>query len=61
MEKKGPDVRILSTQEEETAINNVLTDFAENPLAYDLNEMVSDDDMCGMAQDCENLCKELCK
>ncbi|MCI8634251.1 MAG: hypothetical protein HFJ05_01445 [Eubacterium sp.] len=50
-----------NTQEEKTAIKKVLADFAKNPLAYDLNEMVPDDDMREMAQVCENLCKELCE
>lgn len=58
--REGPVVRIASTQDEKTAISKALTDFAENPLAYDLNEMVPDDDMREMAQVCENLCKELC-
>ena len=59
--KEGSVVRILSTQEEKTAINRVLADFAKNPLAYDLSEMVPDDEMRKMAQVCENLCKELCE
>ncbi len=59
--KEGSVVRISSTQEEKTAVIRVLTDFAKNPLAYDLNEMVPDDDMREMAQVCENLCKELCE
>lgn len=57
--REGPVVCIASTQDEKTAISKALTDFAENPLAYDLNEMVPDDDMREMAQVCENLCKEL--
>lgn len=59
--EEGSVVRISSTQEEKTAINKVLADFAKNPLAYDLNEMVPDDDMREMAQVCENLYKELCE
>lgn len=59
--REGPVVCITSTQDEKTAISKALTDFAENPLAYDLNEMVPDDDMREMAQVCENLCKELCE
>ena len=57
----GQYVRISSTQEEKTAINKVLANFVENPLVYDLNEMVPDEDMQEMAQDCENLRKELCE
>ena len=60
-EEEGSVVRISSTPEEKTAIKKVLADFAKNPLAYDLNEMVPDDDMREMAQVCENLCKELCE
>ena len=60
-EEEGYVVRISSTPEEKTAIKKVLADFAKNPLAYDLNEMVPDDDMREMAQVCENLCKELCE
>lgn len=60
-EKEGSVVCISSTQEEKAAIIKVLDDFAKNPLAYDLTEMVPDDDMREMAQVCENLCKELCE
>lgn len=59
--KEGSVVCISSTQEEKAAITKVLADFAKNPLAYDLSEMVPDDDMRKMAQVCENLCKELCE
>ena len=31
-----------------------MADFAQNPLAYDLSEMVPDEDMRYMAQDCES-------
>lgn len=60
-EEEGSVVCISSTLEEKAAIIKALVDFAENPLAYDLNEMVPDDDMREMAQVCENLCKELCE
>lgn len=60
-EKEGSVVCISSTQEEKAAIIKVLDDFAKNPLAYDLTEMVPDDSMREMAQVCENLCKELCE
>ena len=59
--KEGSVVCISSTREEKAAIIKVLDDFAKNPLAYDLSEMVPDDDMREMAQVCENLCKELCE
>ena len=57
----GNTVRITFTEEEKTAMNKALSDFVQNPLAYDLHEMVPDEDMQEMAQDCENLRKELCE
>ena len=36
-----------------------LLDFGKNYLSYDLSEMVDEDDMRAMAQDCENVRKEL--
>lgn len=60
-EKEGSVVCISSTQEEKAAIIKALDDFAKNPLAYDLTEMVPDDSMREMAQVCENLYKELCE
>lgn len=59
--ENGNIVRITFTEEEKNAINKALADFAQNPLAYDLHEMVPDEDMQEMAQDCENLRKELCE
>lgn len=54
-------VRITFTEEEKKAMNRALSDFAGAPLSYDLCEMVPDEDMQEMAQDCENLRKELCE
>lgn len=54
-------VRITFTEEEKNAMNKALDQFAKEPLAYDLHEMVPDEDMQEMAQDCENLRKELCE
>ena len=48
-------VRITFTEEEKNAMNKALADFVKEPLAYDLHEMVPDEDMQEMAQDCENL------
>ena len=56
---EGSVVCILSTPEEKAVIHEALADFAENPLAYDLSEMVSDEDMREMARECEKLCGEL--
>ncbi|MCM1237419.1 MAG: imm68 putative immunity domain-containing protein [Ruminococcus flavefaciens] len=57
----GHTVRISSAQEEKIAIDKALADFAKNPLEYDLYEMVPEEDMQEMAQDCENLRRELCE
>ena len=43
----------------QAVIQKALADFAENPLAYDLSEMVPDEDMWEMAQECEKLRGEL--
>lgn len=40
-------------------MNKALADFTKNPLAYDLHEMVPDEEMKEMAQECENLRQEL--
>ena len=52
-------VRITFTEEEKSAIDKALADFAQNPLEYDLHEMVPEEDMREMAQDCEELRREL--
>ena len=52
-------MKIITTPEENQAINRALEDFIANPLEYDLHEMVDDDHMQEMAQDCENLRKDL--
>ena len=54
-------VRITFTEEEKNSINKALADFVKDPLAYDLHEMVPDEDMREMARDCENLRRELCE
>ena len=53
-------VRVTFTEEEKAAVNKALADFVNDPLAYDLLEMVPDEDMQEMARDCEDLRKELC-
>ena len=53
-------VRITFTDGEKAAMGKALADFAGDPLAYDLHEMVPDEDMLEMARDCENLREELC-
>ena len=54
-------VRITFTEEEKKAMNKVLIHFVKDPLTYDLHEMVPDEDMWEMAQECESLRKELCE
>lgn len=60
-DEKENIVRITFTQEEKKAINKALDDFVKNPLSYDLHEMVPEDGMQEMAQDCESIRKELCE
>lgn len=55
----GRTVTITATREEQNAMNKALADFYAAPLGYDLHEMVPDEDMQEMAQDCENLRREL--
>ncbi|MFR3224458.1 MAG: imm68 putative immunity domain-containing protein [Faecalibacterium sp.] len=54
-------VKIITTSEEDQAINGALAEFFASPLEYDLHEMVDDEDMLEMAKDCENIRKELCE
>ena len=54
-------VRITFTDREKAAINQALADFVSDPMAYDLLEMVPDEDMREMAEDCEALRRELCE
>ena len=54
-----PDIRITATQEEHELLNKTLMDFAAEPLAYDLSEMMPEEEMAEMAALCEELRKEL--
>ena len=54
-------IRITATIEEHDAMNKTLTDFARNPLSYDLHEMMDDEEIQEMARDVEALRKELYK
>ena len=58
-EERDRFIKITTTQEEEQAMNRTLADFCVSPFAYDLHEMVDDEDMLEMAKDCENIRKEL--
>ena len=53
-------VRITFTDGEKAAIGKALANFAGDPLAYDLYEVVPDEAVLEMAQDCEALRQELC-
>lgn len=58
-DEDSPNVRILSTDEEKESMNKALADFIQNPLDYDLSEMVPDEGMRDMALECECIRKEL--
>ena len=59
LEISVPDVCITTSAKEHELMNKVLKDFAADPLAYDLSEMVSEEDMMEMASLCEKLRQEL--
>ena len=52
-------IRITATPEEHDAMNKALADFAQNPLEYDLSEMMDEGEIQEMARDVESLRKEL--
>ncbi len=52
-------IRITATPEEHDAMNKALADFAQNPMEYDLSEMMDDGEIHEMARDVEALRKEL--
>ena len=52
-------IRVTATPEEHDAMNKALADFAQNPLEYDLSEMMDDEEIQEMARDVEALRKEL--
>ena len=52
-------IHITATPEEHDAMNKALADFAQNPLEYDLSEMMDEDEIREMARDVEALRKEL--
>lgn len=52
-------IQITATQEEHELINNVLKDFVDEPLSYDLSEMMSEEEMQEMAEVCKELREEL--
>ena len=52
-------IRITATPEEHDAMDCVLADFAQNPLEYDLSEMMDEEAIQEMARDVEALRKDL--
>ena len=52
-------IRITATPEEHDAMDKALADFAQNPLEYDLSEMMDEDETKEMAGIVESLRKEL--
>ena len=60
-DESGSMLRLTFTEEEKNAMNKALLRFVKEPLTYDLHEMVPDQDMQELAQDCENIRRELCE
>lgn len=52
-------IRINATPEEHKAMNKALADFAQNPLEYDLSEMMGEDEITDMAKDVESIRQDL--
>lgn len=50
---------LTATDEENDIINAVLRDFAESPMDYDISEMMDEDELQEMAEQCSELRKEL--
>ena len=52
-------IRINATPEEHKAMNKALADFAQNPMGYDLSDMMGEDEITDMAKDVEAIRQEL--
>ena len=52
-------IRINATPEEHEAMNKALADFAQNPMGYDLSDMMGEDEITDMAKDVEAIRQEL--
>lgn len=52
-------INIIATPEEYEFLDRILADFSNNPLEYDLCEIVPQEDMLEMAGICESLRQEL--
>lgn len=54
-------MKIITTPEEDRAMDRALSEFFADPLTYDLHEMMDEESMQEMAEDCESIRKELCE
>ena len=52
-------IRITATPEEHEAMDKALADFVQNPLSYDISEMMGEDEITDMAYQVKMLRKEL--
>lgn len=52
-------INIIATPEDYELLNKVLSDFSNNPLEFDLSELVPEEDMREMSEICEDLRQEL--
>ena len=52
-------IRITATPEEYDAMNKAMADFVQDPLSYDISEMMGKDEITDMAYQVEMLRKEL--
>ncbi|MCU6801378.1 immunity protein Imm33 domain-containing protein [Alitiscatomonas aceti] len=52
-------IRITATPEEHEAMDKALADFVQNPLSYDISEMMGEDEITDMAYQVEMLRKDL--
>lgn len=59
LETDVPKLSVTATPEEHKLLNEALKDFVSDPMAYDLSEMESEEDMLKLAGVCEALRKEL--
>lgn len=55
------NIRIIATTEELDAMDKALLDFTQNPLEYDLSELIGEDEVKDMVKQVEALRKELYK
>ncbi len=58
-EFSAPPLRITATPDEHALMNRALRDFSACPSAYDISEMMAEEELSEMAEVCEELRKEL--